>query len=243
MTDTDTTGAPAATGIPLRKRSGCMCGDLGPEPGRSADEARPHRHAFDDETLERVVAFHGHLCPGLAMGMHAAAIALREVGANAPGNEVTAVVETDTCGVDGIQFLTGCTFGKGNLVHRDWGKNVYTFHRRVDGRAVRLRLRPDAWQRDPEHQALGAKVRAGEATEEEAARFRALHVELSHRVLALDPDDLYDVTRVDEVAPARDRSHARVACEACGEETAESRVRLTGGRRLCVPCWEGPAGR
>lgn len=242
MTDTDSTTAPATTGIPLGKRAGCMCGGLGPEPAPSGDARAAHRHAVDDVTLERAVAFHGHLCPGLAMGLQAAAIALREVGANAPGNEVAAVVETDMCGVDGIQFLTGCTFGKGNLVHRDWGKNAYTFHRLGDGRAVRLRGRPDAWQRDPEHQALGAKVRAGEATEEEAARFRALHVELSHRVLALDPDDLYDVTPVDAEPPRRDRSHARVACDGCGEETAESRVRLSGGRRLCIPCSERPAG-
>ena len=242
MTDIDTTTGPGTSGIPLRKRAGCMCSDLGPEPGRPAGAVHPHRHAFDDATLDRVVAFHGHLCPGLAMGMQAAAIALREVGANATGNEVTAVVETDMCGVDGIQFLTGCTFGKGNLVHRDWGKNAYTFHR-SDGRAVRLRGRPDAWQRDPEHQALGARVRAGEATDDEAARFRRLHVELSHRVLALDPDDLYEVTEVDTEPPRRERSHTRVACDACGEETAETRVRLSGGRRLCIPCSEAPAGR
>ena len=47
--------------------------------------------------------------------------ALREMG-RAADEEIVAVVETDMCGVDAIQFLTGCTFGKGNLIHRDWGK-------------------------------------------------------------------------------------------------------------------------
>jgi formylmethanofuran dehydrogenase subunit E len=28
------------------------------------------------------------------------------------------------CAVDAIRFLTGCTFGKGNLVHLDHGKNA-----------------------------------------------------------------------------------------------------------------------
>ena len=48
------------------------------------------------------------------------------------------------CAVDAIQFLTGCTFGKGNLIHRDWGKNAYAFWRRSDGRALRIvgRRRP-----------------------------------------------------------------------------------------------------
>ncbi|MGI9120370.1 MAG: FmdE family protein, partial [Acidimicrobiales bacterium] len=93
---------------------------------------------IDADTMARVVDFHGHMCAGLAMGIRAAEVALDQVGAHAADEEVVAVVETDMCGVDAIQFLTGCTFGKGNLVHRDHGKNAYTFIRRSDGRAVRV---------------------------------------------------------------------------------------------------------
>lgn len=128
---------------------------------------------INEQTLDQGVAFHGHLCPGLTMGMQAAHIALREIGPHSKDEEVVAVVETDMCAVDAIQVLTGCTFGKGNLIHRDWGKNAYTFFRRSDGRAVRVAGRSGAWQRDPEHQQLMAKVRAGQASEEEQARFLA----------------------------------------------------------------------
>ena len=123
--------------------------------------------SIDETTLQRVVEFHGHMCPGLAMGVQAATIALREVGPHSKDEEVVAVVETDMCAVDAVQFLTGCTFGKGNLIHRDWGKNAYTFYRRSDGKALRIAGRPDAWQRDPEHQELFGRVRAGEAGEDE----------------------------------------------------------------------------
>lgn len=60
-----------------------------------------------------------------------------------------AIVETNMCAVDAIQYLTGCTFGKGNLVHLDHGKNAYTFIRRSDGRAIRVATRPEAmsWTR------------------------------------------------------------------------------------------------
>ena len=58
----------------------------------------------------------------------------------APDEEIVAVVETEMCAVDAIQALTGCTFGKGNLIHRDWGKNAYTFFRRSDGKACESRL-------------------------------------------------------------------------------------------------------
>lgn len=70
--------------------------------------------------------FHGHRCPGLATGIRVAEVALREIGPHSIDEEVVAIVETDNCAVDAIQYLTGCTFGKGNLIHRDYGKNVFT---------------------------------------------------------------------------------------------------------------------
>ena len=69
----------------------------------------------------------GTCVPGLALGIRAAEIALREIGPHAQDEEVVAVVETDMCGVDAIQVLTGCTFGKGNLIHKDYGKKHSVF--------------------------------------------------------------------------------------------------------------------
>ncbi|MBW2392561.1 MAG: formylmethanofuran dehydrogenase subunit E family protein, partial [Deltaproteobacteria bacterium] len=68
---------------------------------------------ISEEMIQKTVAFHGHMCPGLAIGIRAAEVALRDIGPHAHDEEVVAVVETDMCGVDAIQSLTGCTFGKG----------------------------------------------------------------------------------------------------------------------------------
>lgn len=193
---------------------------------------------IDEHVLERNVEFHGHLCPGLTMGMQAAAIALREIGPHSKDEEVVAVVETDMCGVDAIQVLTGCTFGKGNLIHRDWGKNAYTFFRRSDGKAIRIVGRPDAWQRDPEHQALREKISAGEASDADRERFGELHRSQARVVLEHDPDDLFAVQPVDAKPPARARIHASVQCARCGERTMETRIRLLGGQQLCPPCFD-----
>ena len=194
--------------------------------------------SIDERTLERVVDFHGHLCPGLAMGVHAAQVALREIGPHSTDEEVVAVVETDMCAVDAIQVLTGCTFGKGNLVHRDYGKNAYTFFRRSDGRAIRVVGRPDAWPRDPEHQGLFATIRAGEASDADRARFRELHQSQSRALLSLDPDDLFFVTEVDGPPPRMARIHVSVPCAECGEGVMETRVRRLAGRELCQPCFD-----
>ncbi len=194
--------------------------------------------AVDEQTIEDVVRFHGHMCPGLAMGLQASQIALREIGPNATDEQVVAIVETDMCAVDAIQFQTGCTFGKGNLIHRDWGKNAFTFFRRSDGKGIRLALRPDAWELDPEHRALFAKRRTGQTTAAEDERFGELHVAASRRLLEMDPEDLYEVESVDAVLPPKARIHASVTCARCGEGTMETRIRRLEGRELCPPCFD-----
>ena len=55
-----------------------------------AQEARKAT-GLDPSTVEKVVQFQGHMCPGLAMGIHAAEIALREIGPHSPHEEVGTV--------------------------------------------------------------------------------------------------------------------------------------------------------
>jgi formylmethanofuran dehydrogenase subunit E len=90
-------------------------------------------------SFEDAVRFHGHSCPGLAIGyrMTVAGLAALEQ-ARAGDEELVAIVENDACGVDAVQVVAGCSFGKGNLVFRDVGKPVYTFFSRATGRGVRV---------------------------------------------------------------------------------------------------------
>jgi len=95
------------------------------------------RTTISPEVIEQTIKFHGHSCPGLALGIRASEWALAEFG-RAVDEDIVAVVETDMCAVDAVQFLTGCTFGKGNLIYMDYGKNAFTFYRRSDGKAIRI---------------------------------------------------------------------------------------------------------
>lgn len=198
---------------------------------------------IDQQTVQQVVAFHGHMCPGLAMGIRAAEVAVDRIGPHAGDEEVVAVVETDMCAVDAIQFLTGCTFGKGNLVHRDYGKNAYTFLRRSDGKAIRVCTRPSAWGRpDPDWEDLFAKVRARTATPEEHEEFSRRRHARAERVLTAAVEDLYDVKEASATVPPRARIHTSVPCADCAEPVMETRVRRLHGRDLCIPCFEAELG-
>ncbi len=193
---------------------------------------------IDRETTRRIVEFHGHMCPGLAMGIKAAEVALAEIGPHSADEEVVVVTETDMCGVDAIQFLIGCTFGKGNLVHLDYGKNAYTFVRRSDGHAIRVSGRPGSWARpDPELAALSETLSPGRTTPDDGQRFSALMQERSERILATPVEELYDVQTVDAPAPPAARVFSSVECQACREPTMETRIRLLEGATLCPPCF------
>lgn len=101
------------------------------------DEKRTSRE------LDQIARFHGHFCGGIVTGYLAARLALQRLGARrAEDEELVAIVENDSCAVDAVQVLTGCTFGKGNLLFHDYGKHVYTFAMRPSGRAVRVSRKP-----------------------------------------------------------------------------------------------------
>lgn len=193
-----------------------------------------------EEAIQEIQEFHGHMCPGLAIGIRAAEIALDQVGKHATDEEVVAVVETDMCAVDAIQYLTGCTFGKGNLLHRDFGKNAFTFIRRSDGKALRVVTKPEAWgDPDSEHSQLFAKVRAGgQATPEERERFERLHTARARAILESPIDRLFEVKEVESRVPRKARIHTSLPCEECGEMVMETRIRKFGGKDLCIPCFE-----
>ena len=86
-------------------------------------------------TFDEVAKFHGHKCPGLAMGYKLTISALTKLNKfRAEDEEIVAIVENDACGTDAVQYLSGCTFGKGNFIFNDYGKMIYTFLCRESGK-------------------------------------------------------------------------------------------------------------
>ncbi len=83
---------------------------------------------LNKELWDKCVGFHGHQCPGLAIGFRAAEIAKAKMGLNfSQDEEIVCITENDACGVDAVQVITGCTMGKGNLIFKDTGKMAFTF--------------------------------------------------------------------------------------------------------------------
>ncbi|KUG29745.1 hypothetical protein ASZ90_000360 [hydrocarbon metagenome] len=188
------------------------------------------------EQLNAAVAFHGHECPGLTIGLRAAELCLREFGHN-DRTPILAVVETDMCGVDAIQALTGCTYGKGNLIHRDLGKMAFSFYRKADGTGFRAVLRPESHgEAGNLARSLMKKVFSGQASDEEKRLSAEMRETYRQHLLSLDLGEVFSIGD----APPMPRGASildSLVCEHCGESTMESRTRRFAGKTLCIPCF------
>ena len=187
--------------------------------------------------FNRCVRFHGHICPGLAIGFRAARILMERLGVRrAPDEELVAIVETDACGADAIQVMTGCTFGKGNFIFRDYGKNAFSLVSRKRKRGVRVCLHPDRVKTDPDFFSLFEKVQNNEATPIELERFRQLQMERTKNILDADPESLFKIEEISPEIPPKARVIESGICNYCGEPTKKDLLRQRNGKQICILC-------
>ncbi len=191
------------------------------------------------ELIDKAVAFHGHWCPGISLGIRVAAWAMQNMG-TAADEEIVAVTETDMCAVDAIQALVGCTFGKGNLVFRDRGKVAFSFFRRSDGKKARIAqiVRDDDISRRMKElrkeltaQNLSEWIRT--KLEVEAERLRRKNMD---QILSLPFEELFSIGEPLCDMPHPARRLPTIICDVCGEGVMATRIREINGRHLCIDC-------
>ena len=171
---------------------------------------------------EKSVAFHGHTCPGLTIGYRAVlyAIELLDLKLGGGGNagclskdeEIVCIAENDACGCDAIQVIMGCSVGKGNLLFHMRGKQAFSFYNRKSGKSVRLVLKP----------------KPREMTREEAFEF--YH--------SCTNEEMFEVKQATILLPERARLFDSYICECCGENTAANWIRISGGKKVCLDCYD-----
>jgi formylmethanofuran dehydrogenase subunit E len=182
---------------------------------------------------------HGHFCPFSALGVKAAVRAVNELEAGSTGmEEVVAIVETNNCFSDGVQIITGCSFGNNALIYRDYGKTAFTLAKRT-GEGLRISVLADRvmQERSAEVNELWERVvvrRGGD--EADRMRLSELWKELSFKVLGIPDEEVFDIRKVTIDVPAYARIFASVECSVCGESVMEPRARIKDGKTVCIAC-------
>lgn len=167
------------------------------------------------ELMKKATMFHGHICPGVAIGALAAKYALEHGYEHSPDEELVAVVETDNCSVDALQALLGTTYGKGNLIHKDYGKNNYNFYSRKNQKGIRLSLKKSL---------LNDKKLSRD--------------EKIQKLLNMEPESAFDIREIEYDPPGMAQIEESVPCSICGELTMESRMMNYQGQLMCIPCYK-----
>ncbi len=192
--------------------------------------------------LRQVEAIHGHLCPFVSLGVKAGQYAMKYLDTGSSGmEEVVSIVECNNCFTDGIQVVTGCTFGNNALIFRDLGKTAVTVALRGNGRGLRLVVRPqyreEMLARYPAAGPLFQKVVVQRnATPEEEHHLDHIWPAIAYKELERPLEDSLLVKEVSVKVPPYARIFPSVVCSQCGESVMEPRVRLVQGQPTCLTC-------
>lgn len=166
---------------------------------------------MNKELWNKCVDFHGHECPGLAIGYRACEIVKEKMDLQfSVDEELVCITENDACGVDAIQYITGCTLGKGNLIYRDTGKMAFSFFSRRTGESIRLVLK--------------------------RSKHEMTRDERKHHILEAPYEEVFDIKKPHFELPEKARLFNTIICENCHEGAPEHKIRINDGRKLCLDC-------
>jgi len=167
------------------------------------------------DLMEKAARFHGHICPGLAIGVLAVKYLLEHDFNYSPNEEVVAVVENDNCSVDAIQVLLGTTFGKGNLIHQDYGKSNYFFYNRETQKALKLSLNSNIFEKK-------------KLSKHERVKY----------LLDSKPEKIFTIYEIEFSPPSLAEIEDSIPCDICGEPTMNSRLMFYKNSSMCIPCYK-----
>lgn len=161
---------------------------------------------------EKAAEFHGHKCPGLAIGYKVSLLALKhlDIKDNIDDEDIVCIAETDACGVDAVQVILKATVGTGAMRILYTGKQAFNIFNRKNGKKARFVLN-DMQNFD---------------TKEERMKY----------ILSTDEEKLFTIKEVKMDFPEKAKIFNSYICAECGEKTAENVVSFINGKYICNSC-------
>jgi len=144
----------------------------------------------------KAAEFHGHFCPGLALGILASVFVMNKLKINQKQEKQLSVeYKKRNCLIDGIQYITSCTTAKNNLIFMPDNDADFTF-KHQDGRILKLNQNDNSEKfikRFPDYYKLTEKANKELISDEELAKLSKLKLERAFGILKYDAEDLFKV--------------------------------------------------
>lgn len=189
--------------------------------------------------LEKALEFHGHRCWAIVAGVRVGLAALEKLGVERSGDtQLYGIVEIGEehggmCFGDGVQYATGCTFGKGNIRKEPLGKLGFTLIEKDTNRAVRVVFTSK----------LQKQIAASRFMQQRAAGIPANEIPMEDQMELVElvwnaPEE--EVLKIGEIFEYPGNWLPEVMgfkpCDRCGELTALAYLRVDGQQLVCIPC-------
>ncbi len=181
---------------------------------------------MDKKIVNLAIGLHGHLAPGIALGLRMSELALFRLNAKKGDKHLIGISETARCLADAMQAATGCTLGHGSAFIEDYGKLALTLGDARTKKGVRVALKDEANM----HSTLTDKwmMRIGKLSHEEEE-------ELGMQLLDMDEKHFL----IQDVEINRGQNFEKsgiVTCRECGGFIPESLAERKGNEIYCKPC-------
>lgn len=192
--------------------------------------------------FEIALAFHGHRCPAMPMGLRAGLAAMTALGVER-AKDKELIVESETgeghaagCFLDGVMVATGATYGKGNIKKLFYNKMAFTLIDVNSGKAVRVSLRPEFFEKALQSPFV-QKRKEGVFPQDIPSEITDPQVE---RILGLPEAEFLTISDIFQKDLKKGLTNFEVKrCAKCGEATFVNKLAETSdGKLLCVPCME-----
>ncbi len=167
---------------------------------------------MNNSLWEKAAEFHGHKCPGLAIGYKVSLLALKhlEIKDDINDEDIVCIAETDACGVDAVQVILKATVGTGAMRIMYTGKQAFNIFNRKNGKKARFVLN-------------------------DMQNFNSKEERMEY-ILSADEEKLFTIKEVKMDFPEKAKIFNSYICAECGEKTAENAVSLINGRYVCNSC-------
>ncbi len=181
---------------------------------------------MDKKIVNLAIDLHGHLAPGIALGLRMSEISLSRMNTKKGDKHLVGISETARCLADAMQAASGCTLGHGSAFVEDYGKLALTLGDVRTGKGVRVALKDEA----NKHSTLMNKwmMRLGKLSHEEE---EDLGMQL------LDMEERHFLIQDVEISRGQNFEKSRiVTCKICGELIPESLTERKGIEIYCKSC-------
>lgn len=167
---------------------------------------------MNNSLWEKAAEFHGHKCPGLAIGYKVSLLALKhlEIKDDINDEDIVCIAETDACGVDAVQVILKATVGTGAMRIMYTGKQAFNIFNRKNGKKARFVLN-------------------------DMQNFNSKEERMEY-ILSADEEKLFTIKEVKMDFPEKAKIFNSYICAECDEKNAENAVSLINGRYVCNSC-------